>query len=121
MLCDRNGKPTSSPTGLRKSSSRKCDCKWKGYTVLSETGWLYRNYSDNVPHNHEPSTQPSAHHSGTQSWWRPRLKRAIHTLGFILLTHPRRGPGFESIPELGQAATISPAGVQSPSRAVTAS
>ena len=61
IVCDRAGKPISESTGLRSTTSRKCDCKWKGYAIQSEGVWVYRNYFDQVLHNHRPSTHPSAH------------------------------------------------------------
>jgi hypothetical protein len=61
LFCDRNGIPQSRSTGLRRSASRKCSCNWKGYAVRSSEGWLYRNYSEGLHHNHPASSHPSAH------------------------------------------------------------
>ena len=62
IVCDRYGKPRKSEgVGLRKSTTRKCGCLWKGYAVKTAAGWLYRDDPKAPEHNHAPSTHPSAH------------------------------------------------------------
>lgn len=62
--CDRFGNPRPPRgAGLRKTAMRKCGCRWKGYTVKTSNGWIYRNYTGEAynSHNHPPSLESSAH------------------------------------------------------------
>lgn len=61
--CDRGYKRPSTATGIRKSRTRKTDCKYRLKITASRDDdnqykWHYRELNS---HNHEKSSNPSAH------------------------------------------------------------
>jgi hypothetical protein len=64
IFCDRYGEPRPSEgTGLRKTSTRKSGCEFRGSVHLTDQGWVFRHHKDprHHVHNHPPSLDPSAH------------------------------------------------------------
>lgn len=66
FVCDRAGKPprrVSPEMRKRKTTSRKCDCKFGFFAIEQRTQWTVRYRPDSVhlTHNHGPSESPLLH------------------------------------------------------------
>jgi hypothetical protein len=66
FVCDRAGKPPSRVTPesrKRKTSSRKCDCRFGFFAIEQRSQWIirYRPDARHLEHNHGPSESPSLH------------------------------------------------------------
>jgi hypothetical protein len=65
IKCDKYGAPRvrADTAGLRKTSTTKDGCEFKGWAKLTSEGWVFKHHEDprHHVHNHPPSLDPAAH------------------------------------------------------------